>query len=61
MRSINALHSRALGITRVHSEKGRFNTESGFMLSPDSNSGNRNQVEGFERRITVVAFSMAIN
>jgi hypothetical protein len=39
----------------------RFNAESGFMQSPDSNQAVLNQVEGFALRITGEAFSMAIN
>ena len=39
----------------------RFNAESGFMQSPDSNPAILNQVEGFPLRITGEAFSMAIN
>ncbi len=39
----------------------RFNAESGFMQSPDSNPAILNQVEGFSLRITGEAFSMAIN
>jgi DNA replication protein DnaC len=39
----------------------RFNAESSFMQSPDSNPAILNQVEGFSLRITGEAFSMAIN
>jgi len=40
---------------------GRFNAESSFMLSPDSDPAIFSQVEGLSLRITGVAFSMAIN
>jgi hypothetical protein len=43
------------------SSTGRFNAESGFMLSPDSDPAIFSQVEGLSLRITEVAFSMAIN
>ena len=43
------------------SSTGRFNAESGFMQSLDSNPAILNQVEGFPIRITGEAFSMAIN
>ncbi|MGD1095454.1 MAG: hypothetical protein ABSB35_26100 [Bryobacteraceae bacterium] len=39
----------------------RFNAESRFMLSPDSDPAIFSQVEGLSLRITGVAFSMAIN
>ncbi len=60
-RSSTALQRRALVKTWDHSEKGRFNAESGFMQSPDSNQAVLNQVEGLALRITGEAFSMAIN
>jgi hypothetical protein len=43
------------------SSTGRFNAESGFMQTPDSNPAILNQVEGFSLRITGEAFSIAIN
>jgi hypothetical protein len=43
------------------SSTGRFNAESGFMLSPDFHRATCNQVEGFSLRITGVVISMAIN
>ena len=43
------------------SSTGRFNAESSFMLSPDSDPAIFIQVEGLSLRITGVAFSMAIN
>jgi hypothetical protein len=50
-----------LGNTVFHSENGRFNAESSFMLRVDSHWPICIQIDGFSLRITGVAFSMAIN
>ena len=56
-----ALTAAASPSSLPQSSTGRFNAESGFMQSPDSNPAILNQVEGFSLRITGEAFSMAIN
>jgi hypothetical protein len=60
-RSSMALTAVASPSSLPQSSTGRFNAESGFMQSPDSNPAILNQVEGFPLRITGEAFSMAIN
>jgi hypothetical protein len=60
-RSSMALTAAASPNSFPQSSTGRFNAESGFMQSPDSNQAVLNQVEGFALRITGEAFSMAIN
>ncbi len=60
-RSSMALTAAASPSSLPQSSTGRFNAESGFMQSPDSNPAILNQVERFSLRITGEAFSMAIN
>jgi len=56
-----ALTAAASPSSLPQSSTGRFNAESSFMLSLDSDPAMFNQVEALSLRITEVAFSMAIS